>query len=403
MIGGAMSVPLVVKIPQPELSSEGDRHIKKINNYRLVAKLGHGSSSKVFLGIDDETGAKYAIKRIRLRDLCRATGGIAQLEREIRLMNMFHHSNILRLKEVLHLRANNEAYLVLEYADKGSLGTFIEKRQKLSNDAIFSVVKQIAGALKYLHDNGFVHQDIKPCNILMDATGRAILADFGIGHSFQSAGMVVGSPAFQAPEALDDEYGEEESDDDDGGSEDEGPQKEDVWALGVTLYQLLFLKLPYVGSNLYEIVKVIKESPLQIPEGTDPKIADLLRQMLMVDPARRISISQLLKNDLIANAPDRALDLPETKSPVEATGDVVELKAIVCPNGYSFGAALAVGQRRFSYVGAPYSPEALHPSPLSFWKTDDSSGDDMDTGTQSSVIKVTAPMLIGSMVSPSLA
>ena len=97
MIGGAMSVPLVVKIPQPELSSEGDRHIKKINNYRLVAKLGHGASSKVFLGIDDETGAKYAIKRIRLRDLCRATGGIAQLEREIRLMARALGNDVRRL------------------------------------------------------------------------------------------------------------------------------------------------------------------------------------------------------------------------------------------------------------------------------------------------------------------
>ena len=375
MIRGLTRAPLVVRITNPDFSSESEMRVKKINNYRLVGKLGSGASSKVYLGIDDVMGAKYAVKRINLRNLCRCSGGIAQLEREIRLMNMFHHLNILQLKEVLHLRSENEAYLILEYAERGSLGALIEKGYKLSHDSIFSIMKQIAGAIKYLHDQSFVHQDIKPWNILLDNKGRAILADFGIGHSFQSAGMVVGSPAFQAPEALDDEYGEEDLDET-CSSWEECPPKEDIWALGVTLYQLLFLRLPYTGSNLYEIVKAVKETPLVIPEGTDEKIAELLKQMLMIDPQKRISIDQLLKNELVANAPDRALDLPRTKTPKEKSGDVLEFKATVCPNGYSFGVAVAAGQRRFSYIGAPYSPESLRQAKIACGKTDESSGDE---------------------------
>jgi serine/threonine-protein kinase 11 len=67
-----------------------------------------------------------------------------------------------------------------------------------------SIVKQIARALYSIHSAGFVHQDIKPSNIVLTSEGRAVLSDFGIGHSFTSAAMVVGSPAYQAPEALDD-------------------------------------------------------------------------------------------------------------------------------------------------------------------------------------------------------
>jgi serine/threonine protein kinase len=113
---------------------------------------------------------------------------------------------------------------------------------------------------------------------LIDASGRALLADFGIGHTFASARMVVGSPAFQAPEALNDSYGDcdcpeccECSD---------GPQKEDVWALGVTLYQLLFNTLPYCGNNLYEIVSDIMTRPLAIPDGVNSEIVKLFSGML---------------------------------------------------------------------------------------------------------------------------
>jgi serine/threonine-protein kinase 11 len=284
--------------------------IKKVNKYLLTAKLGSGASSTVYLALDKFSNQRYAVKRIRIRELAKSSNGLAQLEREIRLMRLLDHPNILRLVEVLYAPSVAEAFLVLEYADGGSLGDIVENGVRLSYPAIFSIVKQIATAIWYLHKTGYIHQDVKPYNILLDSSGRAVLGDFGVGHSFHSAGMVVGSPAYQAPEALDDSYGSSDGED----LLDE-PEKEDVWALGVTLYQLLFHRLPFAGSTLFEIVNDIRNHPIEVPEGTDPKIAELVEGMLTVDPMKRLSVEDLLRHPLIRGADDRARGLPNVREP----------------------------------------------------------------------------------------
>jgi serine/threonine-protein kinase 11 len=334
----------VRQIPQ-EASPGSTPRLKKINHYVLRAKLGSGSSSSVYLGIDSRTNESYAIKRIRLRELARTTAGVAQLEREIRLMKLFDHRNILKIGEVLHMPSADEAYLVLEYAEKGCVGNFIERGVRIPDSAILSILKQVLQAVKYLHDSGYVHQDIKPSNILINRDGLVKLADFGIGHSFDSAAMVVGSPAYQAPEALNDAY----PSDDDSDSSNEGPQKEDIWALGVTLYQMLFLKLPFVGDNLYELVNFIKEHPLELPDSCPPRFAEVLRRMLSVDPAKRIGVEELLQNQLIAKASDFANDLPDPPVSTLKEGHIVELEAKTCGDGYSFAALPIMVPRRFSY------------------------------------------------------
>jgi serine/threonine protein kinase len=206
-----------------------------------------------------------------------------------------------------------------------------------------SIIKQISHALKYLHDAGYVHQDIKPSNILLTKKGRAILADFGIGHSFLSSAMVVGSPAYQAPEALDDSYGEESENEPEPGA---GPQKEDVWALGITLYQMLFLELPFHGENLFEVVNAIKREPLRIPEGIDPLLVNLLQGMINVDPGKRWNVDEILEHPLIANAELFASDLPIAPSPKQRGGEVQIFKAEKCHDSTSFAdIALAVRRR----------------------------------------------------------
>jgi serine/threonine-protein kinase 11 len=231
---------------------------------------------------------------------------------------------------VLHVPDTDDSYLVLDYADAGSLSHLLEQGHQFSRASILSIIKQIVDAVEYLHDAGFVHQDIKPGNILVNSNGEAFLADFGIGHSFESASMVIGSPAFQAPEALNDGclYGSS-------GSEE--PEKEDVWALGVTLFQLLFGRLPYTGTNLYEIVHSITEKPLEIPGEADPDTKELLKSLLSIDPINRISIHDLKRHPLIATAKDRADGLPTVDPPVKRTGQIVKISATVCGREGCFG------------------------------------------------------------------
>ncbi|KAK8864050.1 hypothetical protein M9Y10_011744 [Tritrichomonas musculus] len=421
------TIALVTMIDDEEDFDDQPKKIKKINNYIIAKCIGSGSFSKVYLGIDITTKKKYAIKRIKLKELCRSSSGIAQLEREIRLMESFNHKNILKLYQVLHVEATHYAYLVLEYAKKGSLGSLLDKDIHLSHKSVFSIMKQILSALKYLHQSGFVHQDIKPANILIDENGRAILADFGIGHSFQSAAMVVGSPAFQAPECLDDSSSEDNEEDDE--EENEGkntnkqnyhngvsefseldPKKEDVWSLGVTLYQLLFNKLPFEGDNLFEIVQYIKSSNLHFPPNTDKDIILLIKGMLTVDPSKRFSVDDVMKCPLISQADDLATeianipdssDVPNIDSLIEAANislgpkasgyaqndkkigkkngqaqiqkyktlpnlnGIEQIEATVCPEGYSFASVAMSIQRRLSCMNAPYSPD-FHRRPEPF-------------------------------------
>jgi serine/threonine-protein kinase 11 len=341
LVGCLTNLPLVTPISH---ETSHPRRIRKLNNYLLREKIGSGNSCTVYRAVEQCTNQTFAVKRIKLYELVRAGNGVSQLEREIRLMRLFHHPNILRLIEVLHVRCDDEVYLVLEYADCGSVGALIDRGEDLDRASVFSILKQVVTAIKYLHDLSYVHQDIKPWNILLDSTGRAILGDFGVGHSFESASMVVGTPAYQAPECLDDSY---ICDDD---SAADAPQKEDIWALGVTLYQLLFKRLPFAGASLYEIVNTIKEQPLEIPDGTDLAVERLLRGMLTVDPVNRFGIDDVIKHPLVVAAADRAGDLPGMPLPALPRGIVTELVGEVCTEGCSFVDLASARSRRFSYA-----------------------------------------------------
>jgi serine/threonine-protein kinase 11 len=288
-------------------------------------------------------------------------------------MRRFDHPNILKLIEVLYHRDTNKVFLVLEYADSGCLGGFVERGQHLPVPAVLSIIKQVAQAIKYLHGIGYVHHDIKPCNILLDRTGRAILADFGIGHSFVSAAMVVGTPAYQAPECLDDSYDEDAEP-----TSSEAPQKEDIWALGVTLYQLLFMRLPYQGANLYEIVNAIHEAPMKVPPETDPQIVELLHGMLKIDPADRFLIEDVLKFPPIRDAPDLARGLPPAPH-IEIRERETEKQVLdVCPDGFSLAAVALPQCRRRSLIGIDRIPssELLMSVPdvrMASWGSDENS------------------------------
>jgi serine/threonine-protein kinase 11 len=319
------------------------KRVRKVNDYLLTSRLGRGLSSRVYLGVECSSGTRYAVKRVKLQELGRQSCAIAQLEREIRLMRTLDHRNILKLKEVLLVESTREVYLVLEYAARGSLGGYIDRHDQLPIASIFSIVKQVVAAIAYLQSEGYVHQDIKPANILLDSDGRAILADFGIGHSFQSAGMVVGSPAFQAPEALDEDQGEEDFCEED---DQNAPQKEDIWSLGVTLYLLLFQRLPFAGDTLFEIVNYIKENGLSVGHCS-PDVEALVRAMLSVDSARRPGIGDLCANPLISGAPDRAVELPPAPQPRNIEGEVFQIHAAVCPPHMSFASLLVTkGDKR---------------------------------------------------------
>ena len=305
--------------------------IKQVNQYRKICVLGEGSFSKVFLAINEDNGQYVAVKRINLKTFQRTNIGIQQLDREIQIMRKIHSKNVVQLHDVIHVEDKGMVYLVVDYADCGSLDQAIQCKVPFTPQEIKCIFRQIAEGVKFLHDHNVVHQDLKPANILLKSDGTALISDLGIGRSFQSAAMVVGTPAYQSPEVVDEncEYDEEEEID---------PCKEDVWSLGVTLYQLAFKRLPFTGCNVFEIVRAIESSVLEKPPNADDEMWDLIQHMLVVTPSKRYSIYDVLNHSYTKSAKltDMPKCVPYKIPPIDPKIPVVEINGIVCGEDYSF-------------------------------------------------------------------
>jgi serine/threonine-protein kinase 11 len=330
MIGGrsmSASDPLIRKLDSSSDTEDKVKLLTQVNQYLCLRSIGEGSSAKVYLGHDTQLNKPFALKRFRLKDL-RRTDGLSQLEREIAAIRKMRHPNIVQLHEVLHDEALDFVYLVLDFANFGSLDEFL-KRSPLQSTNGRSVIRmvfaQILSAVRYLHSQGIVHQDIKPSNILLCADGRAFLSDFGVGHSFQSTAMVVGSPGYQAPEVL------SEVDD-----ADLNPALEDVWSLGVTFYQALFGRLPFVGETVFEIVQDIRSRPLVIPDGTDPEVVKLLRGMLCPDPKKRMSVDDVAASNFFADVEITPIGPVASQDVVIGGRKIKKTTAVICDAAYSF-------------------------------------------------------------------
>jgi len=284
-----------------------------INQYMLLERIGRGSSGTVRKCKDITTGRTFAMKvlnkmnlRAQLRfertedNAIRRSSALDDVEAEIAIMKKLSHKNIVNLVEVLD--SDKMVYLVLEYLPDGSIAHSSPVIKKIEDDdqkKFRHYVRDMVEGLAYLHSQRICHSDIKPENILIAKAGNdhiLKLADFGLskflmqGQSRCVFDKKEGTPAFQAPECLND-------------SDDYKFSlfPTDVWALGVTIYQLKYGKLPFFSLNDEELTKKIKEDKIELPEDEDEHLKDLLLNMLAKDPAKRIGITELCSHPWITN------------------------------------------------------------------------------------------------------
>jgi len=322
------SLPSVIQIQPVVYTKSETKRITQVNKYLLLKKIGMGGSSKIYVTLDTKTHKYYATKVFKpVYFFGDALKAMDHFEREIRNLWKFNHENILGVHEALYSESTSTAYIILEWANCGSLEQFTTPTNPLELSEIATVLIQVIRGVMHLHESGIAHKDIKPSNILLFSDGTAKISDFGIGHSFQSADCVVGTPAYQAPEI----FGHDEEDDD----ETEialDPVKEDVWSLGVSLYQLAFSKLPFTGSNQYEIARNARESILQYDENVPEDLADLLRRMLEIDPERRFNMEQIASHRFFNRAFSKSkLKFPVTEPPKLNNGvSIRRIDAKVC-------------------------------------------------------------------------
>ncbi|KAK9470359.1 kinase-like domain-containing protein [Dipodascopsis tothii] len=275
------------------------REAVRFGDYILGSTLGEGEFGKVKLGWrkDGKQPEQVAIKLIKVESIPPKSSREAKFHREIFVLRHLRHPNIVRLQEIIR----NDRYIgiVLEYASGGELFDHILSHKYLKDSSACRLFAQLVSGVDYLHSKGIVHRDLKLENLLLDRHKNIIITDFGFANVFNPDDIMkgrhqadlmatsCGSPCYAAPELVvsDGKY---------------AGRKVDVWSCGVILYAMLAGYLPFDddpenpnGSNITQLYKYIISTPLTFPEYVKPMPRDLLRRILVPDPAARADLLEV--------------------------------------------------------------------------------------------------------------
>lgn len=256
-----------------------------MGRYEIGKQLGQGTFAKVFYARNLTTGLAVAIKMIN-KDKVMKVGLMEQIKREISIMRLVKHPNILQLYEVM--ASKSKIYFVLEYAKGGELFNKIAKGGKLSEDVARKYFQQLVSAVDFCHSRGVYHRDLKPENLLLDENENLKVSDFGLSalaESKRQDGLLhttCGTPAYVAPEVL--------------SRKGYDGAKADVWSCGVILFVLVAGYLPFHDTNLIEMYRKISRAEFRCPRFFSTELKDLLHKILVPDPSTRISISRIKRS-----------------------------------------------------------------------------------------------------------
>ena len=297
-----------------------------IGPYRLVRNLGSGSTSKIKLGIHQDTEMPIAIKIIKKESFAENPNLQSKVQREIALMRLFDHPHILKLLDILE--SPRHLYIGLEYASGGELFQYVVSKKKLSEEEAMHFFRQIIYGLEYLHSLGICHRDMKPENILLDERMNIKIADFGFARFAKSnvAETSCGSPHYVAPEVI-------------AGGVYDG-RAADIWSCGVVLYAMLTGTLPFDDTSIRALLMKVRKAQFVMP-NVSQEFQDLLSKMLTRDPKQRIKLSEIKKHPaFLLGLPKSCiqptpLPLPSLSQPIPLSSVSVDLKDILMKIGYN--------------------------------------------------------------------
>lgn len=300
---------------QAESRVKGESKQKILGDYIIEKKIGSGPLSKIKLAFHSKEGKHYAIKQynkallLKKKELVRTKDGntiyrdnFQDVLNEIEVMKLLKHQNVIKLVEVLEDLEKEKVYIVQEYCQKGQIIDWDENRmifkscregKMLLEKELARVFKQIVTGLEYLHTNNLVHRDIKPQNILECEDGTVKLIDFD-NAVVKQKDLVInktkGTMHFMSPEMCKKSLA----------SNDEWKNciTSDIWALGVTLYCFVFLKLPFLEQSLIGLITSIeKNTPKFDSRPISKELKDLLSKLLEKNPKRRIKLEAVKTHD----------------------------------------------------------------------------------------------------------
>ena len=261
---------------------------KKVKEtYTVIKFLGKGGFGEAYLVKSNMTKKNYVMKSINF-ELLDEKNKLYTINEAILLKNI-DHPNIIKFKEVFEVKKPNiQLNIIMEYAENGDLNKLLEininKKIYFKENILINWLCQICSALKYIHYKKIIHRDIKPANIFMNNLGQIKLGDFGISKNLKNlelASSFVGSAYYTAPEMI---YEEKYS------------YEIDIWALGVTFYELMNLKKPFRAEYPAIYLEIKNKEVDEINNIYSKPFRNLIYQMLKKNPKDRPKADDILNN-----------------------------------------------------------------------------------------------------------
>lgn len=264
--------------------------LHQVGHYRIVRELGEGGMGKVYLAEDQRLLRSVALKVVKAKFGTEQESRRFQLEAEA--VARLQHPHIVSLYEVGEQAG--QRYLTMAYVEGQTLGERVKQGPLPPREAA-TLVRQIADAIHYAHNQGVIHRDVKPSNVLVDSKGHARLLDFGLAKRSDSdsdltqSGQVMGTPGFMPPEQAE-------------GKNDQVGTQSDVYSLGATLYCLLTGRPPFQAASVVETLRHVVEREPVTPRNLNPAVPrdldTICLKCLEKRPDKRYASAAALAEDL---------------------------------------------------------------------------------------------------------
>ncbi|HVA76793.1 MAG TPA: serine/threonine-protein kinase [Candidatus Binataceae bacterium] len=261
-----------------------------LDQYKLTEVIARSGMASIFKAIDTESGQTVAIKVPYLQFESDVIF-YSRFQREEEVVRRLDHPNIIK---VLTPRHKSRMYIAMEFVDGISMRELMRRERPMRPEKALGYAIQICEALVYMHAEKVVHRDLKPENILATGDGTLKIMDFGIALdesarrlTWSGLSSTIGTPDYMAPEQV---------------SGRRGDARTDIYALGVMLYEMLTANLPYMGTNVYNVMRAKTNEdphpPTEFVKDLDPKLEEIILHAIERSPKNRYASAAEMLADM---------------------------------------------------------------------------------------------------------
>uniref|UniRef100_A0A8C8CAE1 Serine/threonine-protein kinase PLK n=1 Tax=Oncorhynchus tshawytscha TaxID=74940 RepID=A0A8C8CAE1_ONCTS len=280
-------------------------------SYSKGKLLGKGGFARCYEMTDLSSNKMYAVKVIPQSRVSKPHQR-DKITNEIELHKTLHHKHVVKFSH--HFEDQDNIYIFLELCSRKSLAHIWKARHTLTDPEVRYYLRQIISGLKYLHNRGILHRDLKLGNFFVNENMELRLGDFGLAAKLEKVEQrkktICGTPNYLAPEVLNRQGHGTES---------------DVWSLGCVMYTLMCGNPPFETLDLKETYKCIKEVKYNLPSTLSPAAQKLISGILQKDPSDRLTLDQILNHQFFTKAftpdklpPSSCVTVPELNPPSPA-------------------------------------------------------------------------------------